>query len=141
MGWLSFAALAAVSFGFYNFFTKLSADKMSPVIALLFITGSAFLVALVGLLVMKVSGQELIFSKQKILWPILAGVSTGFAEIFYLFMFANKAPLAIANPIVVGGTIIVAVILGTLLLKEHINWVQATGLLFTLIGIIILTKG
>ena len=55
MNWITFAILAATSFGFYNFFTKLAADKLSPTIALMFIAGTSFVVAMVATLVFKIS--------------------------------------------------------------------------------------
>ncbi|MFW0862420.1 MAG: EamA family transporter [Candidatus Komeilibacteria bacterium] len=141
MAWVLFGILAAVSFGFYNFFTKISADKLNPIIALVFITGSSFLVALVIALLFKLSGQELVLSKNSISIPILAGVFTGIAEMFYLFMFTKGAPLSIGNPLVVGGTIIVAVLLGMIIIKEPLSWVKAIGILVTLLGVIILSRG
>ena len=53
MNWIVFAILAASSFGFYNFFMKLTADKLSPTIALMFIAGTSFLVALITTLIFK----------------------------------------------------------------------------------------
>jgi len=141
MNWITFAVLAATSFGFYNFFTKLTAGKLSPTIALMFIAGTSFVVAMIATLVFKVTGQTLTFSKNAILFPVLAGVFTGLAEIFYLFMFTKNAPLSIGNPLVVGGTIIVAVILGLIILREPLNTVKIAGILLTLVGIALLTKG
>lgn len=141
MSWITFAILAATSFGFYNFFTKLTADKLSPTIALLLITGASFVVALLATVGFKISGQTLYFSKNAILFPILAGVFTAIAEIFYLFMFTKNAPLSIGNPLVVGGTIIVAVILGLIILKEPLNVTKIAGIVITLMGLLLLTRG
>jgi bacterial/archaeal transporter family protein len=140
MSWLIFALLATVGFGVYNFFTKISADKLSAPVALVVITGSAFLVALIGVLIFKFSGQDVSFSGNALIFPIFAGVSTGIAELFYLLMFVNKAPLIIGNPLVVGGTVLVALILGMIFLKEHISIVSGMGVFFVLMGIVLLTK-
>ncbi len=141
MHWLTFAILAATSFGFYNFFTKLASDKLSPTIALMIITGTSFVVALVATLVFKFTGQSLSFSKNDILFPILAGLFSGVAEILFLFMFSKNAPLSLGNPIVVGGTIVVAVILGLLILREPLNIVKVSGIVVTLIGLALLARG
>jgi bacterial/archaeal transporter family protein len=141
MGWIQFAILATISFGFYNFFTKLSADKLSPPVAFAIMAATALIVALIGIAFYKIAGMELVFTKEKLIFPVLAGVSTGLAEIFYLSMFAKDAPLAIGNPFVVGGTIIVAIVLGLLILKEPIGLYKGIGILVTLIGIVILSKG
>ena len=66
MSWLPYAILAASSFGFYNFFVKISADKFSPSVANLFITGTSFLVAVGVTVFLRMTGQELIFTKESI---------------------------------------------------------------------------
>jgi len=140
MNWLTFAILAATSFGFYNFFTKLSASKLSPTIALMIITGTAFVVALISTLSFKLAGHTLTFSKNALLFPILAGIFTGIAEIFYLFMFTKNAPLNVGNPLVVGGTIVAAVLLSLLILKEPLTTTKIAGILVTIIGLVILSR-
>lgn len=141
MNWLTYAILAATSFGFYNFFTKLSANKISPTIALMFIAGTSFIVAAITTIVFKMTGQPLTLSKQAIIFPIMAGLFTGLAEIAYLFMFSKNTTLSIGTPLVVGGTIVVAVILGLLLIKEPLNAVKLSGIVVTLIGLVLLTRG
>jgi len=141
MNWITFAILAATSFGFYNFFTKLAADKLSPTIALMFIAGATFLVAMISTIAFKISGQELTFSKETILFPILAGVFTGIAEIFYLYMFTKDAPLNIGAPLVIGITIIVTVLMGLIVLKEPLNVAKIVGICLTIVGLMILVRG
>ncbi len=140
MNWLIFAILSALSFGFYNFFTKLSADKFSPAVAIMVLTGTAFLVSLVTVLALQLTGHPLNFSKNWIILPILAGLFAGAAEISYVFMFAKNAPLSIGNPLVVGGTIIVAVALGIIFLKEPLSAIKTAGIALTLGGLLLLAR-
>ncbi len=121
MNWLILAILSATSFGFYNFLTKMTADKLSPIIATVLITGTAFGVALVVMFVSKIAGQPIIISKNMILFPILAGLFVGIAELLYLFMFSSGAPITIGNPLVVGGTVLIAVVLGIFNFKRAID--------------------
>ena len=141
MNWLVYAILAAVSFGFYNFFTKVSADKFSPAVANLFIAGFSFTVAVVSIMYIKISGQSLIFSKSYIILPIVAGIFAGVAELFYLSMYTKNAPITIGNPLVVGGTIVIAVILGMIILKEPINATKIAGIVLVLTGLVFLMRG
>ena len=140
MNWLTFAILAALSYGFYNFFAKLSSDKLSPTIGAMFISGTAFLVAAISTIIFRITGQNLSVSKNGILFPIIAGLFAGLAEVFYLFMFSKNTPVSLGNPLVVGGTTFIAVILGLLILKEPINLTRIIGILATLIGLIILSR-
>lgn len=141
MHWLTFAVLAATSYGFYNFFIKMSAGRLSPTIALMFLAGTSFLVAMISTLTLRITGQPLTFSRGAILFPILAGVFAGIGEVLYIFMFSKNAPLTIANPLAVGGTIIVAVLLGFIILREPLGAMKISGIVITLIGLFILTRG
>lgn len=140
MNWLLYAILAAFSFGFYNFFSKISADKFSPAIATMLISGTSFLVASIATIYFKVSDQVLTFTKSSLILPILAGIFAGAAELFYMFMYSKNAPITIGNPLVVGGTTIIAIILGIIILKEPMSAMKITGLIFSFIGLIILAR-
>lgn len=141
MNWLIYAILAASGFGFYNFFTKISADKFSPTVANIFIAGTSFLVAVISTIYLKTSGQNLTFTKESLLLPIAAGIFTGVAEIFYLTMYSKNAPITIGGPLVIGGTVVVAVILGLIFLKEPMGITKIAGILFVITGFVLLAKG
>lgn len=140
MNWLIFAILAAGSYGFYNFFAKISTDKFSPVIAAAFITGFSFLVTIAATIYLKISGQNLIFSKNTILYPILAGLFVGAAEIFYMITFSKNAPLSIATPLVIGGAAFIATLLGIFFLRENLSATKIFAILLTIIGLFLLAK-
>jgi bacterial/archaeal transporter family protein len=140
MNWLLYAILAASSFGFYNFFTKISADKFSPALANIFIAGTSLLVAVISTIYLKMSGQSLTFTKGSLILPIMAGLFTGVAEIFYLSMYSKNAPIAVGNPLVVGGTIVIAVILGIIILKELMSAAKIAGIIFVIAGLALLTR-
>jgi len=140
MNWLTYAILAASTFGFYNFFTKISADKFSPALANMFIAGASLLVAIISTIYLKMSGQSLVFTKSSLLLPIVAGLFAGAAEIFYLSMYSKNAPISIGNPLVVGGTIVIAVILGIIILREPISAAKIAGIIVVLVGLVILGR-
>lgn len=140
MNWLTFGFLAAGCFGFYNVFIKLSADKLSPTIALMFIAGTSFIIAVVATIIFKLTGQDLVINKNALIFPILAGVSTGIAEIFYLFMYSKNAPVSIGTPFVLAGTMLVAVLFGALILKEGLPAIKIAGIVITIVGLFILSR-
>jgi len=140
MNWLAYAILAASSFGFYNFFTKISADKFSPALANIFIAGTSLLVAIISTIYLKMSGQSLTFTKSSLMLPVLAGLFTGVAEIFYLSMYSKNAPITVGNPLVVGGTIVITVILGMIILKEPMSAAKIAGIIFVITGLVLLTR-
>lgn len=140
MTWLAYAILAASSFGFYNFFTKISAEKFSPTVANIFIAGTSCLIAIISTIYLKMSGQSLIFTKGSLILPIVAGLFTGAAEIFYLTMFSKNTPVTIGSPLVVGGTIVVATILGIIILKEPMSATRIAGVVCVIVGLFLLTR-
>lgn len=140
MHWIIFAILASFGFGFYNLFIKISADKLSPTIALMFIAGTSFMVAVISTLVLKFTGHSLTISKSAILFPMLAGLSTGVAEIFYLTMFTKNSPVSIGGPLVLSATLLMTVLLGIVVLREGVTTTKIAGILITMIGIIILAR-
>lgn len=141
MDWLVFAVLSATSFGLYNFFVKISSDKFTPSVALMLIAGTSFLVATATTAVLKMTGQPIMFTRNSVLIPVAAGLFTGVAEIFYLLMFSKSTSLSLGNPLVVGGTILVAVILGLIILREPLTAAKTAGIILTLLGLIFLARG
>lgn len=140
MQWIFYAVFAALSFGFYNFFVKLTSDKFSPTVGLLILTATSFLVALGATLFLKVSGRPIVFTRDAVMLPIFAGLATGLAEIFYLLAFSKGAPLGIGTTLVIGGTMIVATILGFVILKEPLSAEKIVGFLLVVGGLLLLTK-
>jgi multidrug transporter EmrE-like cation transporter len=118
----------------------MAAGKFSSTVAAMLVTGTAFLVATISTIILKVSGQSLSFNKGDLTLPIMAGLFTGIAEIFYLSMFSKNAPLTIGNPLVVGGTVAVAVILGMFILREPINIVKVAGIGLVIVGLVLLSR-
>lgn len=139
MTWLPFAILASVCFGFYNLFTRFAATTLSPTLALMLLAGTSFIVASVATLVLKFSGAEVTFSTQGIWFPVLAGLATGLAEIFYLLMFTRGGTLSAGTPFVLVATSCIASLLGLVFLHESISVVKAIGFALSVIGLILLS--
>jgi len=140
MAWILYAVLAASTYGFYNFFVKLSADKLNPVAANIFIAGVSCLIAVISAIYLKLNGHDLLITKESIKFPIIAGLFAGVAEISYLLMYSKNTPITLGNPLVVGGTTIIAVILGIIVLKEPMGVTRIAGIVFSLIGLVLLAR-
>lgn len=141
MNWVVFAFLTAASYGFFNFFMKLSGPKFSPTVANIFIAGTSLLIAVISTLYLKFTGHDLIFTRENIKLPILAGVFTCLGEIFYLMMFSKQAPITIGYPMVVGGAALVVLVLGFIVLKEPLSLFKIAGIVCMLAGLIFLSRG
>jgi len=140
MNWFPFAILAGTSYGVYNFFTKITADKFSPTVSLMIITGTAFIVSVIGTLILRALGFPLLFDKSSIHRPILSGIFYGTAVIFYVIMFSKGAPLSLGNPLVSALLTVVVTTLSLLFLHESLNPVRIAGLGAVIIGFFILAR-
>ncbi len=74
-------------------------------------------------------------------WAALAGLCIGGAEIGYLCLFGGiglTKPMAasVAIPVIVSGTIVIAMLFSYLVLKEAIGWNQLLGSLLIVLGIV-----
>ena len=141
MHWIVFAFLTASGYGFFNFFMKLSGSKFSPTVANIFIAGTSLLIAVISTLYLKYTGHELIFTRENIKLPILAGVFTCIGEIFYLTMYSKQAPITIGYPLVVGSTMVIVIILGLIVLKEPLTLFKIIGLSCIIVGLIFVSRG
>src|SRR3989339_323389 len=137
MNWFYFAILAGTSYGVYNFFTKITADKFSPTVSLMIITGTAFLVSVVGTLILRSLGFPLLFDKSQLHRPILSGLFYGTAVIFYVIMFSKGAPLSLGNSLVLALLTIVVTTLSLVFLHESLNPARIAGLVAVIIGFFI----
>jgi len=133
-----FALLSAISFGVYNFLSKLTSEKFNAVFAIVIISGASFAVSLFIAFVMKMNGQTFEYSKTTLWLPALTGVTVVLAEIAYLIAFQKGLALSIGNPLVIGGTTLVAVLLGVFALGEQLTAIKffAIGLIFAGLALI-----
>lgn len=79
-------------------------------------------------------------------WAVVAGVCIGGAEIAYLYMFGGVGghptmPAGIAIPVVVSGTIVIALIASAIAFREYIGILQLLGALLIIVGIAVMFHG
>ncbi|MFH1650211.1 MAG: EamA family transporter [Candidatus Woesearchaeota archaeon] len=140
MNWLFFGILAMLSYGFYNFFVRLSAGKISPALGAVILAVSSAIVATSFFLFLKLNGTQTTITTPGIWWAIGAGVFAGLAEVLYFFMFAKGTNISIGLPLVVGGTILVGAVLGILVLHEKLSFIKLAGGVLTVLGIVLLVR-
>jgi transporter family protein len=78
-------------------------------------------------------------SSRGITFAVLAGLSVGLAEITAFYGFSKGVSASVGIPIMVGGTVLVGVILGLLVLREQLSPLQGLGVLLLLAGIVLVS--
>lgn len=140
MHWLIPLVLAALFLGLYNFFIKLSAGHIHQIAGAVILQVVAFLVGGVVLAWLKLRGTPLEVSSRGVAFAVLAGVAVGLAEISAFYGFSKGVSASVGIPIMVGGTVLVGVLLGLVVLREQLTLWQGLGVLLILVGIVLAAR-
>ena len=90
----------------------------------------------VGLILPYITTSTFTQNKYGILFSIISGICIAFFGLALAKSFAINR-VGIITPIVYGGTLFLTTIIGTIIFKEKISFIQMYGLGFVLIGIIL----
>ena len=137
--------IVTLSYAGYNLFIKLASSQNTNNTNSIAATLSLQIIALIVTSIFSVylfSKGERIFvlTSKTYLHAIFAGISIGFAEIgyFYLFNASNPNGPLTANtaiPVILGGTILITMIFSFYIFRESYNYQKILGTLFIIIGI------
>lgn len=129
-------AIAAVMFGLYNVFIKLSADHINAVLGAVVLQFVAAFVGLGLLLYLQAgAGGTLQVSGRGLALATFAGVAIGLVEILTFIIYGRGIPVAVGNPLIIGGSLLVTTGIGVLLLRELISPSQLLGILAIVAGV------
>lgn len=134
-------AVAAVMFGMYNVFIKLSSAYIEPVLGAVVLQ---FVAAFLGtglLFYMHRTGTTLHASARGIWLAVAAGVAIGLVEILTFVVFSRGIPVAVGNPLIIGGSLLVTTTVGIALLREALDPVQLVAIVLIVAGVALLALG
>ena len=132
-------ALAAVMFGLYNVFIKLSADHIQAVLGAVILQFVAAFLGLGLLLYFKYSQQLVLHvTPRGVSLAVLAGIAIGIVEILTFVIYGRGIAVAVGNPLIVGGSLVVTTGIGWLLLREGLNPWQALAVFLIIAGVALL---
>ena len=141
MNWLPLALLTALCLALYNFFIKLAADHVPPAVGAVVLQLVAAVLGGAWLLKLKLEGQPLAISGKGLALAALAGLGVGLAEILTFVVFQRGVDSSVGTPVIVGGSVLLTVVLGLVVLREALSLPQAGGLLLIVAGIALLARG
>ncbi|HLS51345.1 MAG TPA: hypothetical protein VK032_05050 [Burkholderiaceae bacterium] len=129
-------ALAAVMFGLYNVFIKLSADHIQAILGAVVLQFVAAFVGVGLLFYMKHTEAIQISATAKGVWlAVAAGVAIGLVEILTFIIYSRGVPVAVGNPLIIGGSLVVTTGIGVLLLRELLSPLQLFAIVLVIAGI------
>ncbi|MEJ7663536.1 MAG: EamA family transporter [Hymenobacter sp.] len=139
--WLPLALLTALCLAGYNFFIKLAADSLPPAVGAVVLQLVAAGLGAAWLLRLWLAGQPLAVSGRGLGLAALAGLSVGLAEMLTFVVFQRGVPASVGTPVIVGGSVLLASLLGLAVLRESLTLGQVGGLALIVVGIGLLARG
>lgn len=126
-------------FGLYNVFIKISAEDINPILGAVVLQFVAAFLGLALLLVTQVQSGSLPFwTGRGLLLATLAGIAIGLVEVLAFFIYGRGVTVAVGNPLIVGGSLIVTTGIGVLLLRESVSAVQTLAIALIAGGVLLL---
>jgi len=135
MNWVIYAIACVFLYGAMQFFIKLSSGSNPVASSMIFIAVQFSAQVLLGAYFVSKSGFNIGYDAVK--YGIAGGIAAAIATIL-LFLALQQAPLSKVVP-VVNLSVVVAVVLGVMLLKDALSLRIAAGIILAAISIYLLT--
>jgi uncharacterized membrane protein len=119
-GAILFAILSGLSAATWTICLKLGASRISAVLGAMVITGVAFLVNSIALLILRAGGHELVVTRQGLWLLAAAGIAASGVDIFGLL--AYERGLRVTSFLIGGTSTVVVLLVGFLVLQEPLTW-------------------
>jgi len=138
MHWLILAALAALTYALYYLFLKVSAEHIHQVLGALILQAVATATGLGLFAALRLAGKPLTGTGFGIGMAALAGVAVGVAEILTFYVFEQGVATGRGMPVIVGGSVALAAVLGVLFLGETPTPRTVSGVVLVAAGVVLL---
>lgn len=127
-----FAILAAGSFGLWTIFHKLASPYVNQIFGAIIVSLTAVIFGTVVFL-FRGRGVQLFTNPKGILFIVLAGIAAFFIDFLALQAYSRGLSLTIGGPIIIGGSMAVAVLIG-FMLGEPITLMKILGIALIVAG-------
>lgn len=141
MSWIYLALITASFYALYNIFIKLSSAHIHEVAGAVILQIMAFILGAAWLIYLKINHVHTEMTSRGIWLAVLAGIFVGLAEIFSFIVFSKGVPASAGVPVIIGGSVLIAAVIGFLWLKESLTLTNILGLILIIGGIWLLSKG
>lgn len=136
-GGIIFAILGAVTFGLWTVFHDRAASSINAVFGAIIVS---FTAVILGLFFLIPQFRVAVSSTNTngIIFAVLAGLCAFGIDYFALKTYSSGVPISVGAPIIIGGSMAVASIIG-FFLGESITLAKILGLIFVIVGAVILS--
>ena len=137
--------IVTLAYAGYNLFIKLASSQnfnnTNSIAATLCLQIFALIVTSIFSVYLFSKGERIFVLPSKVyIYAIFAGISIGFAEIGYFYLFNASNPNGASNantaiPVILGGTILITMIFSFYIFRESFNYQKIFGTFFIIFGI------
>lgn len=136
MNSILFAVLAAISLGVWTVFSNKASDQVNQALGAVIISAVAVVFGLFLFLLQKKSGGVLP-SKSGLIFILVAGIAAFLIDYFTLKTYNSGLSITVGGPIIIGGSVALAAIIG-FCLGDKFTWFKLLGTLMVIGGSVIL---
>ncbi len=126
------AILAAVSFDLWTVFHKIAAPHINQIVGAIVVSAVAVIVGLIAL-APKIKSVHLFEDWRGIVFVALAGIAAFFIDYLALFAYGKGLPVSVGGPLIIGGSIALASIIG-FFMGESISFAKIIALILIIAG-------
>lgn len=134
-GWLIYALISLLMWGFWGFFAKLATQHLAPKSVFIYMGVGVALIG--GVAMFFLEGPGFVFTPKGAVLGILTGIAgTAGGLFFVLAMNKGKASVVVAMTALYP---LITLVLSYLILREHITLKQTLGIAFALAAMVLLS--
>src|SRR5687767_5680660 len=134
-----FALIAGVAMAVYTIFSRLAAAGVHPALGAMVVTGVAFLVNVVLVLVLRANGVTLTASASSVALLTVVGAAAASADFFTLSAYAGGLR-ATSSFVIPGTTTVLVLLVGFVVLREPFSWAKLAAIALITGGILLLHR-
>jgi uncharacterized membrane protein len=136
---LYYAILAAISFALWTTFHKLAAPHINQTLGAVLVS---FVAVILGSFFILAKQQNVLSSWNNtgLFFIFLAGLSALCLDIFVLQAYAKGLEISVGGPIIIGGSLAIAILIGIVFLGETFSLLKFLGIALIFFGAIILSR-
>lgn len=136
---IGLAMLAGALFACYQFAVKLSAEHIQELLGAVILQAVAVVVGVFFFWVYREPDVVITYTSNGFKFAIFAGIFVSLAEIVAFYTFSQDISPSVGITLIVGTNILIGLALDYFWLKSTLSSAQLLGILFVLIGIILIS--
>jgi uncharacterized membrane protein len=127
--------LAAFFLGIWSIFHKIASKDTNNLLGATLISLIASFVGALFLLYLTLKGNKInIPSYKSLIALFFAGISALLIDFFTLKAYSVNLPISIVGPLIIGGSMLIAVLIGALFFGEKLSLVHYLGIILVIVG-------